>query len=325
MAAIIGDGLSKLCSTCGKLCSLPCRIVSDVCGVTCRGISDVCSVTCGSPFCPFIVSAVFLNIPPIVAGVTNADYDCKGSLWLLVNLCFSAVNIGFAFYMAIKLQNQDDAELQDNKTALSRATHVLCYDPVTAVYIIIFTAFFSWLCVGINWQASGKIYGGDCDENINKPISTAIGCGFSFVFVGSMTLCCSLCIAGFDRRRYGNDDNVYQLTNDTSVQQETSTQVPIATPVINTTKPSSGDYGSTTPVSAEVLQPSAPLQPSKDSVLGDGKAKLLGSKVGGKIGKLFSVENKKQAALEKTGGKAGAAVGNSITAVKNFVSLKKAK
>jgi len=327
MAAIVCQGL-------GKLCTLPCRVISAVCGIGCDGIGKLCS----GPFCLYNISTLALNIPPIAVGakaISKVGDDCKGATWLLADMCFCVTNIAAAWYISSKLQNREDPQLQGRTTTFSRAIHILCYDPIMAVYLLLLIAFFCCICVGTSWTVSGKMYeGGNCDDDIGSQFHTAIGCGFAFFSVGFMTLSCSLCIAGCDGRRYSNNA-AYNETNNT--QQETTTQqtnyqdvenfIPVATPVENTAKPSSASYSSTA-VPSKVVEPepSAPPLPSEETRSnGIGDAKSVGEKFGKKIGKLLSVDEGKQAALGNTGAKAGAAVGNGLSAVKKFAGLKTAK
>jgi len=237
-----------MCSGCGKVCVFPCRVISEVCGKGCDAVGKICS----GPFCIYTISALALNIPPIIAGMKGIPYladGCKGSRWLLVDMCLCGINIAAAWYITVKLQNREDPQLQGKDTTLSRATHILCYDPAIAIYILFLIGFFCCLCVGISWKESGKIYEG-CDNdnyNIQKPVATAIGCGFAFLTVGFMTLSCSLCIAGCDGKRY-DSNSVYHVMNDHSTQeaptqqnnyQDVENSIPVATPVENISKPAS--------------------------------------------------------------------------------------
>jgi len=339
MAALICDGVGKLCSSCGSICVLPCRIVSKVCALVC----DVTGKLCSGPFCVYSITAVALNLPSIIVSgksLSNGFGDCKGSVWLLVNLILCVINIGAAWYISAKSQNLNDPELQNRTTMYSRIVHLLCYDPVIAVYILLLVFFFCWLGVGVNWKVSDQIYdGGGCNDEVSGAVKTSIACGYSFFGVGFMALCCSLCVAGCDGRRFTNDNNsTIQQENPTNQQTPTQLQsnylapqspdrvdvennIPVATLVDDQTEKKSNyaghnTYGATVPASAVVQpEPSAPPSPSK--------AASAGATVGDKIGKIFSADEKKQAKLQQHGAKAGEVVSGGISAAKNFLGMKK--
>jgi len=339
MAALICDGIGKLCSSCGSICTLPCRVLSKVCGSACNAAGKLCS----GPFCLYTITAVALNLPAIIiAGksLSNGFNDCKGSMWLLINLVLCVINIGAACYISAKSQDLNDPELQAHATMFSRIIHVLCYDPVVAVYILILVFCFCWLGVGVKWKVSDKMYeGGECEDGISGAMSASIGCGYAFFSIGCMALCCSLCCAGCDGRRFNNNTDNPVNTNST-IQQENLTQqdnyvapstqpnadvennIPVAIPVPAQMGKSGyagqTTYGATVPATAEVQPiPSAPPLPST--------ATTKGAKVGEKLGKIFSADEKNQAKLQQHGATAGDAVSSSISAVKKFIGSKKGK
>jgi len=198
-------------------CLLPCRAVSTVCRTLCNATSRLCS---GS-FCLYNITTLAFNIPPIAAGTMRLSHGlggCEGSMWLLVNTCFCVINIGAAWYISARSQNPNDHELRGRATMIGRSMHLLCYDTGMALYILVLISFFCWLCVGVHWKASGRIHeGGECSDAIDGAIAKSIACGFSFFLVGSIALCCSLCAAGCDGRRF-NDANFDEL--DTTASQE---------------------------------------------------------------------------------------------------------
>jgi len=222
-----------LCSA----CSLPCRAVSTICRTVCNVTGNLCS----GPFCLYSSTTLAFNVPPIVAGtmvlVSNHRINggCgDGYLWLLVNTCLCVCNIGAAWYIATRSSpNPDDPGLlrqvssssasptSTSTTRIGRSMHLLCYDPVIAVYILLLVFFFCWLSVGAHWKISGRMHVGEggCSEsnNIDGAVDTSIGCGYSFFVVGSIALCCSLCCAV----GYGVDDgHELDTTNNTSTSQE---------------------------------------------------------------------------------------------------------
>jgi len=167
-----------------------------------------------------------------------------GYLWLLINTCLCVCNIGAAWYIATRSSpNPDDPGLlrQGNSSAspttsttrIGRSIHLLCYDPVIAVYILLLGFFFCWLSVGAHWKISGRMHagGGECSEtdNIDGAVDTSIGCGYSFFVVGSIALCCSLCCAV----GYGVDDDGHDeldATNNTSPSSQEEHLLPEQNP-----------------------------------------------------------------------------------------------
>ena len=209
MAAILCNGLINLCEgaclNCGKICTLPCRVLSSVCKPLC----DATATLCSSPFCIYGTVAFLFNIPPIVVGLMalpNVSNGCQASIWLLVNVPLCIINIIAAWYIAVRIQNRDDPQLRDKRTSLSRASYLLCYDPWVAVYILILIGFFAWLCTGVSWKATGEINAnGSCEDNVLDLVNSSIGCGFSFLTIGFSALCISLCVAWCDGREYQDD------------------------------------------------------------------------------------------------------------------------
>jgi len=206
-----------LCSA----CSLPCRAVSTICRTVCNVTGNLCS----GPFCLYSSTTLAFNVPPIVAGTMvlvsnhrNTGGCGDGYLWLLINTCLCVCNIGAAWYISTRSSpNPDDrsssASPTTSTTRIGRSIHLLCYDPVIAVYILLLVFFFCWLSVGAHWKISGRMYAGGGE--FDGAVDTSIGCGYSFFVVGSIALCCSLCCAV----GYGVDDDGHDeldTTNNTS-------------------------------------------------------------------------------------------------------------
>ena len=103
MAAVLCNGIGKLCSgTCeilGSVITLPCK----ACGVVCEGVSKALR----SPFCLYLTVTLGLNIPPIIFAVeafTINDDGCSLALnWLIVNAFLCVVNIAAAVYISGKI------------------------------------------------------------------------------------------------------------------------------------------------------------------------------------------------------------------------------
>lgn len=102
MAAILCNGIGKVCSgTCdalGSILSLPCK----ACGVACDGLGQALK----SPFCLYLAVTLGLNIPPVIfAGQALANNNgCNVALqWLSINAFFCIVNVAAAIYISGKV------------------------------------------------------------------------------------------------------------------------------------------------------------------------------------------------------------------------------
>ena len=176
----IGDLSKGLCNMVGQICVAPCRLCSAVCEPINRGVKKACS----SQFSLLIVTALALNVPPIIWSIKGAPYlPCEGSQWLLVNMSLCVINIAAAIYLAMTTKD------------ISEAVNALLYDKFIAGYILICIGFFIWLCTGVSWSTQGRISGENCHEDISKLTSNSIWCGFFYFFVGGSALMLSLCFS----------------------------------------------------------------------------------------------------------------------------------
>lgn len=191
MAAVICKTLGDCCGGCCKILSAPCRLCC-----------DATASLCSNPFCLYVTTATGLNIPPIAisAGYLVENFmNCTGSMWLLVNSVLCAINIAAAIYIAVKYRDPNSTGGGESRNGFQRAKDILCYDPTIAIYIIVLFVFFIWLCLGISWRFSDDLTFGlgqddeGCSENILSLMSTCIGLGFTFLGLGCVALCISLC------------------------------------------------------------------------------------------------------------------------------------
>ena len=245
MAAVLCKGCTTACDGCCKLLSVPCKLFGECCNVVTEGISQLCT----NPFCFFVVVALAINIPSIASSlpplVTNGIFGCLGLIWLAGNVIFCTINIIAALYIALRYnqlmkernthttntgtsssaannhnrrspwqqqrQQQQLHQQHGRPSGFQHASNILCHDPFVAIYILILIGFFIWLCLGVNWRASGQMY---CinDENSYNFISTALGCGFSYFGSGFMALCLSICCScccccGWNDERRGDSSS----------------------------------------------------------------------------------------------------------------------
>ena len=318
MAAILCKGLGALCNGCTKICTVPCEIC-------CKSTGSLCS----NPFCLYDAATLVCNIPPIAlsaAAVGETYGGCRTSLWLLVNMILCAINIWAAMYVAVKYR-EPKGELR----GFRRAKHILCYDPAIAVYILILIGFFVWLCVGISWNFSNQLDlddDFDCADATMGFVGTSIVLGFSFLGLGFLALCISLCLSCFMEGPVGGDDIVYEVPpihtkqNNTSKPTNPKPYYVDEDPEVNyySTKPTTAIpvNNAQEPVFATVVEPSAPPMPAQnDDLDAEAKAAATGTKIGGKIGKLVNANDKTKVRLETTAAQA------SVAANKGFKAMKK--
>ena len=215
MAAILCESFSKMCSgACdafGYILCAPCRF----CGATCEITKDVIC----TPFFCYLAVVSCIMVPPIcmtfAALADGAGLGCKLFIWLLINSALCVANILSAFHISKNIL-KDDIEIGGTEYKLSssaklsindtnpgssyRIQYVLCYDPITAVYLLLKAGFVIWQFVGVSWALAGD----DACGISSYALYSAI-CGFSFISVAGCALVCSLCCL----REHGNMSQSY--------------------------------------------------------------------------------------------------------------------
>eukprot|EP00523_Entomoneis_sp_CCMP467_P006434 CAMPEP_0168721388 /NCGR_PEP_ID=MMETSP0724-20121128/2057_1 /TAXON_ID=265536 /ORGANISM="Amphiprora sp., Strain CCMP467" /LENGTH=261 /DNA_ID=CAMNT_0008768029 /DNA_START=61 /DNA_END=843 /DNA_ORIENTATION=- len=122
MAAILCNGIGSCCKGLGQCLSLPCQLCGNVCGETCRFLGQALS----SPFTPYLLTTLVLNLPPTIWGLKAAAAAaaqnggatlarCHGDTWLWVNSILALSHILAAFYIVNRIQ-------QEKKDTLIQAT-----------------------------------------------------------------------------------------------------------------------------------------------------------------------------------------------------------
>ena len=132
MAAVLCQGVSKMCSALGTsvrtIACLPCK----ACGVTCDFVTDIFR----NDFCFYVSVTMGLNIPPIVftlmvfLGNLNGDGGCNNdsgkSNWLLLNGILCIIHISASIYISNSITkankpfqvssiNDQNGSLENNK------------------------------------------------------------------------------------------------------------------------------------------------------------------------------------------------------------------
>lgn len=205
MAAIlcngIGDCMRYVCLGLEQVFCFPCRL----CGCVCENLCDVIT----TPFFFFLAVALGFNIPPIVfafqehaswlaaGGGGLHDSDCgRGLFWLLIDAALCAANIFAALYVVAAIQRsrryQSESLIKDTReNSLKRVTHVLCYDPCFALYLVVFIVFLIWQSMGISKVVAMRDDGG-CGT-LRGHIIGALICGHCFLSLTATAFICSMC------------------------------------------------------------------------------------------------------------------------------------
>jgi len=242
MAAVlckgIGDLIGGLCHCLGTIITFPCVL----CGETCTALSELCQK---SPFSVQVAVTVLLQGPAMVIallGILDGSTTCSGGgsssdgtalIWLGLAIVFGIIHIAAAVYLAVRVANRNDPELEHMNSALRRANHLLCQDHWIAVYIMIgLIGYVVFLGMGSNWLWSGAFDvdsssnnnndGGDDDctsaanDSMQEKIQLVVGLGWFFLIFGGMALCTSLCCAVCDNEDYGGtgETNNSNMNND---------------------------------------------------------------------------------------------------------------
>jgi hypothetical protein len=236
MAAILCKGCNEICTgaceVCGTVCTAPCKLCGEGCQVCCASLGGLCA----SPFSIYVTVAAVFNLPAAWIGFTHVDLTCHGSKWLFVNSLFCIINVIAAIYMALQVNKQqpqgdtdfDKPSTSSQSTTFQRASHLLCYDPWMALYILCLMGFFLWLWMGGIWSFSGKVHEGSCSEedNLQGRIVTALGFSWAFLFLGvgalAIGLLCAYCAKDDPPTTY----NHYTTTTTTPVTTGTDATTP---------------------------------------------------------------------------------------------------
>jgi hypothetical protein len=199
-----------LCQTLSEMFRLPCK----ACGIGCAGLGDVLK----SPFFPYLAVTFTLNMPAVVYMIRSLDDQCPYlSRWLIGNGLLCLVHMIAAWYIVSKIResvatndsngkNTNNGEIEEGtyytnftmpkenehgaQNSCSRIKHVLCYDKVIAIYIIMFIGWVVWLSMGVGRRLSAGYNG--CEEEIHY-MNVDISCGYMYISLVGLAFCCSLC------------------------------------------------------------------------------------------------------------------------------------
>ena len=112
MAAILCSSIGSCCSSIGHCLTFPCTACSSCCSSLCSTLGRALT----SPFTPYLLTTVLLNLPPVLWGlrtlveVLKFGVKCQNSRWLYVNALLSLVHLLAAFYIVHRIQQERRAE-----------------------------------------------------------------------------------------------------------------------------------------------------------------------------------------------------------------------
>lgn len=209
MAAVVFRGIGNGCNCLGN--------------TVCEPLFTFSRKICTSPLGMFVVVVVVTNVPPIMYGILTAviifghGSECRRAwIWLIANAALCACHIAASVYIVKRIQNETDPRLSEKYTTISRASHLLCYDGIVAIYIVLFVIYLLWMTTGTVWRSTNQ---DACQDDVILSFFTkAIAFDYAFVDFGAIAFALSLCVACCDGRRYSNQSSTessnYQSANE---------------------------------------------------------------------------------------------------------------
>lgn len=202
------DCVSETCRVCGGACDSCCRFCGTsctkccgCCAEGCDGLMNWADSFCSEPFAGCVVFAVLLNLATFLAAVYYVsryfDNTCENPLhvWIIVALVLFLVNTAFGIYLFVRLSRSivDVTTHDPRRSQFSNKWHqswqFFMYDPVVALYILVYLFCIVWGILGIVWAWNP---GRTCEPEL---IAISRGGGLTllvFVFVSMMCLVCGL-------------------------------------------------------------------------------------------------------------------------------------
>lgn len=111
MAAVLCSSVTRCCSALGHCLTFPCTACGTCCGSCCSAVGRVLT----SPFTPYLLTTVVLNLPCVVWGartiVDTLSYkqSCQDTNWVNINAVLSLIHLIAAFYIVHRIQEDDKA------------------------------------------------------------------------------------------------------------------------------------------------------------------------------------------------------------------------
>ena len=123
--------------------------------------------------------------------------------WLLVQAALCLINIVMGFYVCCRFSRPYDLDDPKDRDIVARTEHMLCYDPVMALYLLVGLFFLVWLCLGASWfNATSAACAGGTTLRLAE---VALACGWLFLIVGGFVFFVAVSNKMFDE---GKCDNV---------------------------------------------------------------------------------------------------------------------
>lgn len=116
MAAVLCKSMGSLCASFGQCITMPFRACGTVCGAACEN----CTKVFASPFTPYILTTLALNLPPVIWGLKSAvnqlqqqQFDCHGERWLWTYAVLSFIHIVASIYISSRIQDRSNDDRDD--------------------------------------------------------------------------------------------------------------------------------------------------------------------------------------------------------------------
>lgn len=135
MAAVLCNGISQCCQGFCRILALPCKAcggccsaLGDACNGCCKATGKACGfIFCQSPFTPYILTTLALQIPPVVWGLLTVfsyrSTECGDflNIWMYIVALLAAAHILGAFYIALRMAAQTNPNNMDDNHNNSRS------------------------------------------------------------------------------------------------------------------------------------------------------------------------------------------------------------
>lgn len=139
MAAILCSSIGAGCTAIGHCLTFPCTACGSCCSTMCSALGR----TLTSPFTPYLLTTVVLNVPPVLWGLRTAvevirfGTKCQDSIWLYVNACLSFLHLLAAWYIVHRIQQQqtDIPVVHSNEISIAGSSPETPIDPEGVIVV----------------------------------------------------------------------------------------------------------------------------------------------------------------------------------------------
>ncbi|KAA0160773.1 hypothetical protein FNF31_04156 [Cafeteria roenbergensis] len=180
MAATLVQIVTCPCAVCGAACSWTCK--------QCDGITEVCRSMTRNPMCLCTAAMALLAPVPAVATMVIASMDLAAGSpcaapqaeWVVVQAVVLLLHMAYAVYACCSFARpyvgappppglevaSEQARRNRDESQADRMRYLVCYDPVTAVYILLGGLF------GAVWLILSPVWFGDAASLAGCPAET---------------------------------------------------------------------------------------------------------------------------------------------------------